>query len=104
MTPVGMDQMDFQCPFVATGALQRLRFKADFLGSHDDTSGSLAAQLNGAPLVCAKGSATQLTGESGEVSLDCRLQAEEKAGAKLLLGVTLKWFHARYNDADFRSE
>ena len=23
MTPVGMDQMDFKCPFVATGAVQR---------------------------------------------------------------------------------
>lgn len=104
MTPSTMDQMDFHCPFVATGAAQRLRFKADFLGSHDDTSGSLAAQLNGAPLVCDEGSATQLTGEFGEVSLDCRFHIQEKAGAEQLLGVSLKWFHARYNDADFRSE
>ena len=104
MTPVGMDQMDFKCPFVATGAVQRFRFKADFLGSHDDTSGSMAAQLNGVPLVCDEGSAAQLTGEFGEVSLDCRFQIEKTAGAKLLLGVSLKWFHAQYNDADFRSE
>jgi len=104
MTPVDMDQMNFKCPFVATGAVQRFRFKADFLGSHDDTSGSLAAQLNGKPLVCDEGSATQLTGEFGEVSLDCRFQIEEKAGSKLRLGISLKWFHARYYVADFLSE
>jgi hypothetical protein len=104
MQPAGVDQMDFKCPFVATGEAQRLRFRADFVGSHDDTSGSITAQLNGAPLVCDEGSATQLTGEFGEVSLDCRFQVEEKAGTKLLLGVAMKWFHAQYTNADFRLE
>lgn len=104
MQPAGVDLMDFKCPFVATAEAQRFRFRADFIGSHDDTSGSIAVHLNGAPLVCEEGSATQLTGEFGEVSLDCRFRIKEKVGAKLLLGVSLKWFHARYNDADFRPE
>lgn len=101
MQPVGVDLMDFKCPIAATGLVQRFRFKADFVGSHDDTSGSIAVNLNGTPLVCEAGSATQLTGEFGEVSLECQFQIKEKAGTNPLLGVSLKWFHARYTDADF---
>ena len=104
MQPAGVDLMDFECPIEATGLAQRFRFTASFVGSHDDTSGSIAVHLNGKPLVCEVGSNTQLTGEFGEVNLDCKFQIKEKAGEKPLLVVNLKWFHARYTDADFVSE
>lgn len=101
MRPAGADILEFKCPFEANGAVQRLRFKADFLGSHDDTTASMNLHLNGAPLVCDSGSKTQLMGEFGEVSLDCQFQMKGKAGKELLLSITLQWFHARYSDADF---
>jgi hypothetical protein len=97
----GTDLVVFKCPVEASGAAQRLYFRADLLGSHDDTTASLSTQLSGAPLVCEDGSKTETTGEFGEVSLDCQFQIKERAGTKLLLGVTLKIFHARYFNADF---
>ena len=100
----GMDVVVFKCPVEATGAVQRLLFRADFVGSHDDTTASMSTQLNGSPLVCEEGSKTETMGEFGEVSLDCKFQIKERTGTKHLLGVTLKIFHARYFNAEFISQ
>lgn len=89
---------DIECPLNATGTTQRFRFKANFSGSHDDTVVSMTAALNEAPLVCDKGSKTSLTGEDGDVSLECRFSVAEKADAKQVLKVKLSWSHAQYTD------
>ena len=101
---LGGDQRDFKCPLSASGTARRFRFKADFSGSHDDTTASLAATLDGAPLACEEGSKTSLQGEDGEVSLECRFAIKDKAGTKHLLDVLLSWRHAQYKDFDLDSD
>ena len=100
----GGDLIEFKCPLEATGAVQRFRVKANFAGSHDDTTASITSTLNDAPLVCDVGSKTQLMGEDGDVSLECKFQIKEKTGTKLLLGVSLLWSHAQFTSTEFVSE
>lgn len=99
----GYDSHDIRCSLNTTGATQRFRFKAYFSGGHDDTMASLTATLDGAPLACEKGSKTELMGEDGEVSLECRFSIAEKGGTKQVLGVTLSWRHAQYKDFELDS-
>ena len=94
----GYDNHVVKCALNTTGTAKRYRFKASFSGSHDDTTASMTTTLDGAPLACDKGSKTELMGEDGEVSLDCRFAIEGQAGAKHLLAVTLSWRHAQYKD------
>ncbi|WP_216075105.1 hypothetical protein, partial [Acinetobacter baumannii] len=58
----GADRRQVTCPLSASGATQRFRFKARFSGGHDDTKASITPTLNGAPLVCDKGSKISLFG------------------------------------------
>jgi hypothetical protein len=103
-TSTGGDLRAFTCPLGATGTLQRFRFKANFSGGHDDTMASLTATLNGAPFACDAGSKTRLMGEDGEVSLECRISIQEKAGTQHVLGIVLLWSHAQYTDVELVSE
>ncbi len=73
------------------------RFKANFTGSHDDTTMSMIATLDGAELACGKGSKTTSQFEDGEVSLECRFPLAETTVARSL-GVKLAWSHAQYTD------
>ena len=100
--PPGYDSHEVKCALSATGAAQRFRFKANFSGSHDDTTASITAVLDGAPLTCQKGSKTSTEGEDGEISLDCRFSIAGQPGTKRVLSVTVRWRHAQY--ADFRLE
>lgn len=97
------DVRDFTCALDASGAAHRYLFKANFAGSHDDTTASMTASLNGSPLVCEEGSKISLMGEDGDVSLECKFSLAQQAGTKHLLRVTLKWHHAQYVDFEFRS-
>jgi len=103
VTRPGYDSHDIQCSLKATGATQRFRFKANFSGSHDDTMASLTAALDGAPLACEKGSKTELMGEDGEVSLECRFSIAEKSSTHLL-SVTLSFRHCQYKDFELASD
>lgn len=60
------------CTLPATTATKAARFKAHFLGSHDDSVVSLKfAALDGTRVACAAGSKTESRFEDGEVTLDC---------------------------------
>lgn len=98
------DAREFTCPLETPASLQRYRFKANFSGSHDDTTMSMAATLNGAPLTCEAGSTTSRRFEDGDVSLDCRFSVEGSAGAQNVLGVNLVWSHAQYTDFELISD
>jgi hypothetical protein len=100
----GGDNRDFICPLSLSGAPQRFAFKADFSGSHDDTTAAMTATLDGMPLTCEKGSKTSLAGEDGEVSLECRFTVKESTGTNPVLRVTLTWRHAQYTDFELFSE
>jgi hypothetical protein len=94
----GGDFRNISCPLDVSSTLQRFRFKVDFSGGHDDTMASMTLSLDGAPLACEQGSKTQLMGEDGDVSLECRFSLPGAAGTKRILGVALKWSHAQYTD------
>ena len=104
MTGPGYDSHDIKCSLHGTGATQRLRFKANFSGSHDDTMASMTVTLDGAPLACDKGSKTSLMGEDGEVSLECRFSISEKAGTNKVLDATVSWRHAQFKDFELGSD
>lgn len=97
----GGDARDFTCPLISSGTSQHFRFKADFSGSHDDTTMSMTATLNGEPLTCEKGSTTSRRFEDGDVSLDCRFST---TGTARVLGVALIWSHAQYVDFEFSAD
>jgi len=97
----GYDSQTIECTL--SGAAKRYRFRASFSGSHDDTTASMSTVLDGAPLACDKGSKTELMGEDGEVSLECRFSIADKPDTKHL-SVTLSWRHAQYKDFELRAD
>lgn len=94
----GGDFRNISCPLNVSSTPQRFRFKVDFSGGHDDTMASMTLSLDGAPLACEQGSKTQLMGEDGDISLECRFSLPDAAGTKRTLGVAVKWSHAQYTD------
>lgn len=100
----GSDALQVSCPVKSPGGSQWFRFRANFTGSHDDTTASMTATLDGAPLPCEAGSKTSLMGEDGDVSLECRFWAKEATGTQRLLQVRLTWRHAQYTDFEFTTE
>ena len=60
------------CALPVSLAGKNVRFKARFLGSHDDSKVSIrSVTLNGMPVTCRTGSKTESSFEDGEVTLDC---------------------------------
>lgn len=91
------DKRDVTCVFPATGANQRLVFRVNFLGSHDDTELSMTASLNQQELTCDPGSKMSSRFEDGEISLECRFSVKAAADAKQqVLEVGIVWTHAQY--------
>jgi hypothetical protein len=80
----------------ANGSGQKIRFKADFSGSHDDTQLSIFLSLDGLPVTCGKGSKTWLNGEDGDVSLECHLVLDGAAGTQKMLHATVNLYHAEF--------
>ena len=81
-TALNTQEVQATCTVAATPAPQALRFKAHFLGSHDDSVVSLKPPLlNNIPMRCGAGSKTESTYEDGEVTLDCRLVAPASSEA-----------------------
>lgn len=65
-------QAEAVCTVPATSVAKVVRFKAHFLGSHDDSTVSLqSTELNGLAVTCRAGSKTTSRFEDGEVTLDC---------------------------------
>lgn len=97
------DARQITCPIAASATPRSFRFKANFMGSHDDTTLSLAATMDGAMLACGSGSKTNSQFEDGEVSLECRFPVAESAAVRRL-GVKLVWNHAQYLGYEFTSD
>jgi hypothetical protein len=92
------DVVNINCPLDGSATTQSLRFKAHFSGGHDDTRASLTARLNDQSLACDDGSKTELEGEEGEISLECRFSLSAGAGTKHVLSVQVRWHHAQYTN------
>lgn len=85
---------DVQCAIASAPAVRTLRFKADFVGSHDDTVLAMTTKLDDTALVCDDRSKTRLVGEDGEVSLDCGFTLP--AGVAARFGAHVTYHHAQY--------
>ena len=86
---------EFHCPVTITTEGQKMRFKADFSGSHDDTRLSMTLSLDGVPVACSPDSKTSLLGEDGSVSLDCHFVAAGTPGSKRTLAAIVQIWHAQ---------
>ncbi len=95
---------EIECRLNPSQDVQRLRFKAHFSGSHDDTTARMEAIVDGMPVACEDGSKTSTEGEDGDVSLECRLSVKGLPDAKQVLRMKLRWHHAEYTGFDFDSD
>ncbi|MFM9882641.1 MAG: hypothetical protein ACKVQT_06405 [Burkholderiales bacterium] len=95
---------EIECRLNPSQGMQRLRFKAHFSGSHDDTTARMEAMLDGMPVACEDGSKTSTESEDGDVSLECRLSVKGMPDAKHVLRMKLRWHHAEYTGFDFDSD
>ena len=95
MQAANWKRREFRCPLIANGNAQQMRFKVDFVGSHDDTQLSMTLTLDGAPVACGKNSKTWVNGEDGNVSLDCQLFVDGTAGTQRTLVATVNIWHAQ---------
>lgn len=72
VTTLNDEQANAACALPALLAGKDVRFKAHFLGSHDDTKVSFKSLLLGdVSVACREGSKTASTFEDGDVTLDC---------------------------------
>lgn len=95
------DRVELRCPWPAN--TPGLRLEAHFSGSHDDTTATLAATLDGAPVACAAGSKTAIDGQDeGDVTLSCQLGAPPVGAGMQALRFELRWHHARFTGYDLR--
>ena len=85
---------EFRCPLTISKEGQKMLFKADFSGSHDDTRLSMTLSLDGVPVACSQNSKTSLLGEDGNVSLECHFAPSGTRGTKRMLGAVIQIWHA----------
>jgi hypothetical protein len=85
---------EFRCPVMINTAGQKMLFKADFSGSHDDTRLSMNLSLDGVPVECSPDSKTSLLGEDGNVSLECHFVPGGTPGTKSMLNTIVQIWHA----------
>lgn len=99
-----MDWREITCALPASASPKRFSFRAMFTGGHDDTSASIAPELDGQPFACGEGSKLSLFGEDGNVSLSCQFDRSAFPAAGAKLKVLIKWSHAEFADYEFSAE
>jgi hypothetical protein len=98
------ERREITCALKTPTSTQRLRFKAHFSGSHDDTTAAMNLTLDGAPLACEPGSKTYLEAEDGDVALECRFSIAPGSGAKRSVRALISWHHAEYTRFELVTE
>lgn len=99
-----MDWREITCALPAGTTPKRFSFRAMFTGGHDDTSASIAPELDGQPFACGEGSKLSLFGEDGNVSVFCQFDRSALPAAGAKLKVLIKWNHAEFADYEFSAE
>jgi hypothetical protein len=92
---------EFRCPLPINSEGQKMLFKADFSGSHDDTRLSMTLSLDGVPVACSQNSKTSIIGEDGNVSLECHFVPGGTPGAKRMLSAIIQIWHAQLDAIKF---
>jgi hypothetical protein len=88
------------CTLPASTTVREVRFKARFLGSHDDSEVSLRlTKLNDLPVACSADSKITSRFEDGEVTLDCgfTVPATQSEGR---LSVKISLHHLQFDKAE----
>lgn len=81
-TSLNDERAEAVCTLPGSLAGKDVRFKAHFLGSHDDSKVSFrSVMLNETPVACRTGSKTESRFEDGEVTLDCGFTAPASAAS-----------------------
>ncbi|RZI60851.1 MAG: hypothetical protein EOP37_10205 [Rubrivivax sp.] len=96
-----MDWREITCTVPSGVAPKRFSFRAMLTGGHDDTSASIAPELDGRPFACGEGSKLSLFGEDGNVSVFCQFDRSALPAAGAKLKVLIKWSHAEFADYEF---
>lgn len=91
----GRDKLSLVCA-LGPSAPQAVHVNIHFIGSHDDTTASIAVALGDASVTCDAGSQTSTAAEDGYVTLDCRFTAPGGPGRATLLRASAQWLHAQY--------
>jgi hypothetical protein len=85
-------------------ASKRLRFKARFIGSHDDTELAITStSVDGAPVACGGDSKTASRYEDGDVTLHCSVSAAGGRSAARLT-VLIAVHHAQLDGVELVAE
>ena len=93
---INPERTEVRCTLASDQATRRYRLEVRFSGSHDDTSASLSATLNGIPLSCGPNSKTKLFGDDGEVSLWCDFEVGASGEPSHRLEGVIAYRHAQY--------
>jgi hypothetical protein len=99
--PASRPTAEITCTLPAAAAPKRFNFRATFTGGHDDSSASIAPELDGRPFACGEGSKLSLFGEDGNVSVFCQFDRSALPAAGAKLKVLIKWSHAEFADYEF---
>lgn len=103
--PLNEQEAEAICTLPATTATRAARFKAHFLGSHDDSVVSLkSVQLDGTPVACASGSKTESRFEDGQVTLDCGFLAATDSSSNRRLKVRVALHHLQLDRTELTLE
>ncbi|MFT3931612.1 MAG: hypothetical protein QM709_15085 [Spongiibacteraceae bacterium] len=92
------DSRVVQCQFPKAAVTQKLTFRANFSGGHDDTKADIEPFIDDIPLKCDEGSKTNLFGEDGDVSLWCSFSIRDHAKSNGIFTIRVKWSHAEYTN------
>lgn len=88
------------CTLAASTSVRAVRFKARFLGSHDDSAVSLRlTELNDMPVECRADSKTKSRFEDGEVTLDCGFTVPATP-SDVRLTVKISLHHLQFDKAE----
>jgi hypothetical protein len=94
-------KQEFQCQLPKTGFAGKFRFKVNFSGGHDDTSGRIEPSIDDAPLACDEGSKMFLSQEDGNVSLWCDFSVADPLQGNGIFRAVVWWGHAEYVNYEF---
>ena len=99
-TTLNDEEGEAVCTLPVSAGVREARFKARFLGSHDDSQVSLRLiALNGMPVACRQDSKTESRFEDGVVTLDCGFTAPARTSVGKL-AVRISLHHLRFDQAE----
>ena len=96
---------DVSCALPGSSEPRTYRFRAFFSGGHDDSEVSLIPVTAGSlPLACGAGSKPELTGEYGDIHVDCVVSTGPLAEGEKTFSAKVVWSHAVFRGVEMVRE